>query len=163
MQSPSLFLSLSLYIYIVFPSTIKKDRYPNAVSLDGGRRAAPPRFLYPTSVSRRNSYDRLSRLNPVVPGFLRNLSPSPHPPPFPFEGLRVAVKKEKGKRRVGEKKRKEKRERKERHGKIKWPSLPSSWRPIRRSTIREIPSTSPFPPPAAERLTEINGEMLAPR
>lgn len=101
MQSPS--LSLSIYICL-FPSTIKKDRYPNAVSLDGGRRAAPPRFLYPTSVSRRNSYDRLSRLDPVVPGFLRNLSPLPLPHHLssPLRGLRVAVKKEKGKREMEE-------------------------------------------------------------
>lgn len=98
MQSPS--LSLSIYICL-FPSTIKKDRYPNAVSLDGGRRAAPPRFLYPTSVSRRNSYDRLSRLDPVVPGFLRNLSPLPLPHHLSSPLRGVARGREKGKRKKG--------------------------------------------------------------
>lgn len=157
MQSPS--LSLSIYICL-FPSTIKKDRYPNAVSLDGGRRAAPPRFLYPTSVSRRNSYDRLSRLDPVVPGFLRNLSPLPLPHHLSSPLRGVARGREKGKRKKGNG---GGGERKERHGKIKWPSLPSSWRPIRRSDHRGIPSSLSTADSPAERLTEINGEMLAPR
>lgn len=92
----------SIYIYIYRLSFHDKKRsISERVSLDGGRRAAPPRFLYPTSVSRRNSYDRLSRLDPVVPGFLRNLSPLPRHlfPPLSSPLRGVARGREKGKRK----------------------------------------------------------------
>lgn len=123
MQSPSLF---HIYIYIVFPSTIKKDRYPNVFR---SMAAAEPRrhdsFIRHLCQGEIPTIASLA-LIPSFPASFVIFHPYPAtfslPFPLRFEGLRVAVKKEKGKR-------------KERHGKIKWPSLPSSWRPIRRSTV----------------------------